>query len=333
MIDLNKAINELGFIGSVSDLVLDGESHRIAVLNDKKHMQSGFYAGCTYKKYFYGQNHKTGLIVKGKLPDSSTPIYRPDTYTIAQKHNQLQKKAVNEPTGQERRDKMNSYLSGLMELKYHDYFKNKGIDNVCDLGLLLGDKFQIIAPLKDANGLIKTYIGIHKNGFKGYPEKLPVSKTAFHLPFSRTINENIIIHFCEGIATGISIKEAVEDVNVKESLNQIYYCVGSKNNLEPFINEIREKIKGNICRFYPDHEIPSKNALAQHNVSSATIFKKACESIGGQYIDIEEIIRAQTLLNDNEPYDFNDIAVKIGKDALKDILKQEHTIELCGPSY
>lgn len=189
----------------------------------------------------------------------------------------------------------------------HPYLVRKGLKRSY-IGKYDEEDNTIVIPLQDAKGEFKSYQKIYSTGKKGFATGAS-TQGAFRMLWGKEIEYPILV--CEGLATGISILEATEK-------KYIVVLAMTCHNLTEAIKRATDylilswKSKERPEEFYKHFLIIADNDPGGQGEEWA---KKASKETGCAYSVVPNF-------GDNRISDANDIAVFIGQEKLKEILRR-----------
>jgi phage/plasmid primase-like uncharacterized protein len=168
-------------------------------------------------------------------------------------HNRIAKKA--------------SFLVGLFhETKdNHKYLVRKGVK--AHKGLKIDNNGDLILPLSNVDGNIRTFQNIFKNGSKGYLKNSELLGNFFTIG---EINPQGLVIICEGYSTGASLYEITGIATI---------VVTSVHNLRPVVIKIRERYADIEIVVAGDNDYPLELKCIE-NVGVLRA-KEAANSVGG----------------------------------------------------
>lgn len=282
MDDFKEFARSLGLI--IEDVIISGSIQRVPIEDGKRGNKDGAY--CLYNNTSgiagWVQNFRTG--------EYSTYSKNSNTseQEIIQKQNELQKKLTisHEDTAQKCAYLVNNIFAKAVN---HPYLMKKQIKP----HEALIDKYgALIIPLRNINGIIRTFQRITDDGFKTYLKGGEQKGNYFQFGDIKT---KVVI--CEGFATGASIFESthIPTVSAMNSGNLLAVAVGIRNKYGNNLNII----------------IAADNDAFVENNPGIRYAKEAAKACNGTAV-IPEFIQ-----KDKKWSDFNDLMVSEGITAVK----------------
>ena len=295
--EFSSKLAEIGLLEY--DPVLDGSHQRCPVEGKNGKSTDGFYFYDPTKGFGYAKNHKTGKTCN--IFGENFKFSQEDIKKQKEKKEELNKKAV---------ERANYIYNSLPDLKgiASNYLRGKGIKNSICPGLKQGYNNGIVIPARDIDGKIKSLSFIQKTGDKYFLKQSSYSGCFFS--FGKDLQEAKYIHFAEGLATALSIRDLTEKSSENNSAYVVTFNVSNTQNVyqQIFSKLIDNKSKPTFL-FYADfHKAPS-------NKPNEVGFEKYCE---------ENNLHLYRLPEDyKDGSDFNDLVRDRGLDYTRHYLIHE----------
>lgn len=190
----------------------------------------------------------------------------------------------------------------------HPYLARKGLKRSY-IGKYDEEENTIVIPLYGASGEFKSYQWIDETGKKGFASGTS-TKGAFRMLYSKENSTGDKILVCEGLATGISVFEALEGKYI------VVLAMNCNNLLEAIKSATSYLISSWRLKERPEEFYKRFLIIADNDKSGAgeNEAKKASKETGCSYSVVPNF-------GDERITDANDIAVFIGQEKLKELLR------------
>ena len=254
-------------------IIDDGKDHRCPT-QDKPQSQNGWYC-------FYNDGH--GFYKNWALDT--------EVFVFSQNGKSYEKPRDPAPPP----DKLHAIWKAAVALKDHPYLKKKHITCQCEITKLKDYKGSLTVPLYNTQHQLQSLQFIDKDGGKKFLKGYPTKGGHYILGPS---NELDMILVCEGIATGLSLHEA---------LQKQVYVVFNAGNLEPVVKYLLETTQQNILICADNDQWNPKNIGVIKAQKAAALSRKRINYVLPHFKQL-----------DSHPTDFNDLHVLEGLKAVQE---------------
>jgi len=327
--DLANYLRDLGLNVTGNHPIMDGKSHRISTLYDKKGVQSASYRAfndgvpnATISIWGQGRDEQHKWIFKPNA--NSQPLSQLDKnrYNALRNAQKLNNAIKDEIEYQKAYDKLvHDYQNAkpIAHNQTHAYLKAKNIKPTTDVKL--NDKNGLVIPIYDINGKLQTTQTIYQNSDNSSNKILASKgkKTGHFHPIGGIANfqekapNAKAIFIAEGYATCVSIHEALK-AYPKEVQEQILVVSAiDAGNLKEVATNIKDKYQQINIEIVADNDKQlnqdgtpklDKKGKSKSNVGVEKA-QEAAQAVGGNVIIPEYPKQAN---KPNEKLDFNDLA-------------------------
>lgn len=312
--DLRQALIDMRFKLGEDDPIMDGQIHRVPLVDDKPGQRGGSYIGYLNQgngwPYARIENFRTGEVRHWKANGTGHFVSDAEKARLAEEATRLKEKRLQDLQNQYESvalDCQREYRESATAQKPTVYLQRKGISEN-DFKQLQGVKLDaqgnLIVPLQDTDGKIWSVERIHDNGFKSLAKG---GQKSGHFSVIETAAQQVqgldkasVILICEGYATGVSLAL---------TLKQPVVMAVDAGNLPGVAKALREK--------YPDKAFLICGDDDRDNTinKGRTKALEAAKAIGAEVV-FPVFAEGET---GKEFTDFNDLATKsrLGKIGLE----------------
>ena len=312
--DLRQALSDMRFKLGNDDPIMDGQIHRVPLLDDKPGQKSGSYIGYLNQgngwPYARIENFRTGEVRHWKANGTGRFVSDSEKQRLAEEASRIKEKRLQELQTQYETvaiDCQREYQESVLATEPTPYLQRKGIDEAEFKqlqGVKLDAKGNLIVPLQDAEGKIWSVERIHSNGFKSLAKggqksgHFSIIETAEQQ--NKGLDKASVVLICEGYATGVSLAL---------TLKQPVVMAVDAGNLPSVAKALREKYPDKAFVICGDDDRDNKINKGR------TKALEAAEAIGAEVV-FPVFAEGE---NGKEFTDFNDLATKsrLGKTALE----------------
>ena len=312
--DLRQALSDMRFKLGNDDPIMDGQIHRVPLMDDKPGQRSGSYIGYMNQgngwPYARIENFRTGEVRHWKANGTGRFVSDSEKQRLAEEATRIKEKRLQELQAQYESvavDCQREYRESVLATEPTPYLQRKGIDEA-DFkqlqGVKLDAKGNLIVPLQDAEGKIWSVERIHSNGFKSLAKG---GQKSGHFSIIETaeqkdkgLDKASVVLICEGYATGVSLAL---------TLKQPVVMAVDAGNLPSVAKALREKYPDKAFVICGDDDRDNKVNKGRDKAL------EAAKAIGAEVV-FPVFAEGE---NGKEFTDFNDLATKsrLGKTALE----------------
>ena len=217
--DLRQALTDMRFKLGNDDPIMDGQIHRVPLMDDKPGQRSGSYIGYLNQgngwPYARIENFRTGEVRHWKANGTGRFVSDTEKERLAEEATRIKEKRLQELQAQYESvaiDCQREFQESVLATEPTPYLQRKGIgeDDFKQLqGVKLDAKGNLIVPLQDTEGKIWSVERIHANGFKSLAKggqksgHFSIIETAAQKDMG--LDKASVVLICEGYATGVSL--------------------------------------------------------------------------------------------------------------------------------
>ena len=312
--DLRQALTDMRFKLGNDDPIMDGQIHRVPLMDDKPGQRSGSYIGYVNQgngwPYARIENFRTGEVRHWKANGTGRFVSDTEKERLAEEAVRIKEKRLQELQAQYESvaiDCQREYQESVLATQPTPYLQRKGIDgdDFKQLqGVKLDAKGNLIVPLQDAEGKIWSIEKIHANGFKSLAKG---GQKSGHFSIIETaaqkdqgLDKASVVLICEGYATGVSLAL---------TLKQPVVMAVDAGNLPGVAKALREKYPDKAFLICGDDDRDNKVNKGREKAL------EAAEAIGAEVV-FPVFAEGE---NGKDFTDFNDLATKsrLGKIGLE----------------
>lgn len=300
--DLRQALTDMRFKLGNDDPIMDGQIHRVPLMDDKPGQRSGSYIGYLNQgngwPYARIENFRTGEVRHWKANGTGRFVSDTEKERLAEEAVRIKEKRLQELQAQYESvaiDCQREYQESVLATQPTPYLQRKGIDgdDFKQLqGVKLDAKGNLIVPLQDAEGKIWSIEKIHANGFKSLAKG---GQKSGHFSIIETaaqkdqgLDKASVVLICEGYATGVSLAL---------TLKQPVVMAVDAGNLPGVAKALREKYPDKAFLICGDDDRDNKvNKGREKALEAACIIQKFSYGKSRPYVHSSGIsIRVQSL--------------------------------------
>jgi len=303
-----EALRSVGAVVNGEHPIMDGRKHRIAVVDDKKGEQAGFYVGhLDGHPAGYIKNNRTGVEMKWK---SKGYVLHPEQKARLQAEaaERLQTRAAEQERLHEQiAQRVGRQMENLVEPSTSTlYLESKGIP--LNPGVLTdGDGKKTYIPAQDTDGKVWTMQYIREDGTKRFA-KNSRKEGCFHaIGGMEELAKAPVIVIAEGYATAGSLSEALGFSTV---------AAFDSGNLPPVAKALHAKFPDKPIVIAGDNDVHLERSQGVN--PGRTKAREAAKAVGGKAM-FPIFAPTEQAENPKAFSDFNDLATKsvLGKDGLE----------------
>jgi putative DNA primase/helicase len=291
--------------------IMDGKSHRVATLDDKRGEKSMFYvAHLDGRPAGYVKNNRTGEEQRWKASARSMTKEQFDAIAASRgQERESDRQALYAKTAQRVQHELGSYKVADPE---HEYLRSKEV-SAC-AGLLQGPHGSLAVPACDAEGQLWSVQYINADGTKRFARDSR-KEGCFHI-LGGTIadlNDAHAVVIAEGYATAATLKRADKDGPLVADGKRVEFVAAfDSGNVPAVAQAIRERYPDKAIVIAADNDIKQeRNPRVRKNpgLEKAT---EAAKIVNAELL-VPRFTEAELAQHDGGLSDWNDVAMKASR--------------------
>jgi putative DNA primase/helicase len=309
--EFSSVLRDLGADLTGPHPIMDGKSHRVATLDDKRGEKSMFYVGhLDGRPAGYVKNNRTGEEQRWKASARSMTKDQFDAIAapIAQER-EADRQALYAKTAQRVQYELDSYKVADPE---HDYLRSKEVSAFP--GLFQSPHGSLAIPAYDAEGQLWSVQYINADGTKRFARDSR-KEGCFHI-LGGTIadlNDAHAVVIAEGYATAATLKRADKEGRLVSDAKRVEFVAAfDSGNVSAVAQAIRDRFPDKAIVIAADNDIKQeRNPRVRKNPG----LEKATEAakIANAELLVPRFTEAELAQHDDGLSDWNDVAMKTSR--------------------
>jgi phage/plasmid primase-like uncharacterized protein len=309
--EFSCALRDLGADLTGVHPIMDGKSHRVATLDDKRGEKSMFYVGhLDGRPAGYVKNNRTGEEQRWKASALSMSKEQFDAIAEPQRQErEADRQALYAKTAQRVQHELDSYKGADPE---HEYLRSKGV--LAFAGLLQSPHGSLAVPAYDAEGHLWSVQYINADGTKRFARDSR-KEGCFHILGGKNVvsNDAQAVVIAEGYATAATLQELYAGKQPPGGERHVEFIVAfDSGNVSAVTQAIRDRYPDTAIAVAADNDIKQElNPRIRKNPG----LEKATEAakVANAELLVPRFTEAELAQHDGALSDWNDAAMKTSR--------------------